>query len=106
VVRGGGASEGPRVGTSSVGAVVRSTSGSAAAAAAAAASAAEGPRVGDEAALRMPAVGGSHDQEDAEWIVSRGQLRGHNDTTFGWPAPGRPSGRPGSGLLTGVFCMF
>jgi hypothetical protein len=25
----------------------------------------------------------SHDQADAEWIVIRGQLRGHNDTPFG-----------------------
>jgi hypothetical protein len=50
--------------------------------------------------------GGSHDQADAEWIVIRTQLRGHNHTLFGRPAPGRPSGRPGSGRLTGIFCMF
>jgi hypothetical protein len=25
----------------------------------------------------------SHDQADAEWIVIRTQLRGHNDTPFG-----------------------
>jgi hypothetical protein len=27
--------------------------------------------------------GGSHDQADAEWIVIRTQLRGHNDAPFG-----------------------
>jgi hypothetical protein len=41
--------------------------------------------------------GESHDQADAEWIVTRTQLRGHNDTPLGRPAPGRPSGHPGSG---------
>jgi hypothetical protein len=40
--------------------------------------------------------GGSHDQADAEWIVIRTHLWGHNDTPFGRPAPGQPSGRPGS----------
>jgi hypothetical protein len=43
--------------------------------------------------------GESHDQADAEWIVIRTQLRGHNDTPFGRPAPGH------LGHL-GVFCMF
>jgi hypothetical protein len=32
----------------------------------------------------------SHDQADAEWIVIRTQLRGHNDTPFGRPTPSRP----------------
>jgi hypothetical protein len=50
--------------------------------------------------------GGSHDQADAEWIVIRTQLRGHNGTPFGRAAPGRPSDRPGSGRPSGVFCMF
>jgi hypothetical protein len=50
--------------------------------------------------------GGSHDHADAEWIVIRTQLRGHKDTPFGQPAPGRPSGRLGSGCPTGVFYMF
>jgi hypothetical protein len=50
--------------------------------------------------------GESHDQADAEWIVIRTQLRGHNDMLFGRPAPGRSSGRPGSGRPSGVFCMF
>jgi hypothetical protein len=36
------------------------------------------------------------DQVDAEWIVIRGQLRGHNDKPFGRPTPGRPIGRPGA----------
>jgi hypothetical protein len=48
----------------------------------------------------------SHDQADAEWIVIRTQLRGHNDTPFERPASGRPSGRPGSGRPLGVFFMF
>jgi hypothetical protein len=33
-----------------------------------------------------------HDQGDAKWIVIRVQLRGHNDTPCGRPAPGRPIG--------------
>jgi hypothetical protein len=41
-----------------------------------------------------------HDQGDAEWIVIRRQLRGHNDTPCGWPAPGRPIGRP-QGVMDG-----
>jgi WD40 repeat protein len=41
--------------------------------------------------------GGCHDWTDAEWIVKRGPLRGHNDTPFGWTTPGRPIGRPGVG---------
>jgi hypothetical protein len=52
------------------------------------------------------AYGESHDQADAEWIVIRTQLWGPNDTPFGWPAPSQPSGRPGSGCPSGVFCMF
>jgi hypothetical protein len=36
--------------------------------------------------------GGSHDQADADWIVTRTQLRRHNDTPFGRPDAGRPSG--------------
>jgi hypothetical protein len=50
--------------------------------------------------------GGSHDQTDAEWIVIKTQLRGHNNTPFGQQAPGQPSSRPGSGRSSGVFCMF
>jgi hypothetical protein len=49
---------------------------------------------------------GSHDQADAEWIVIRTQLRGHNYTPFGQPASGRPSSRPESGRPSGIFCMF
>ena len=44
-----------------------------------------------------------HDQGDAKWIVIRGQLRGHNDTSFGRPTPGRPIGRPVVGRSQGVF---
>jgi hypothetical protein len=53
-------------------------------------------RVGGEAgqASRQLAAGGYHDQGDAEWIVTRGQLRGHNDMPFGRPTPGQPVGRP------------
>jgi hypothetical protein len=35
-------------------------------------------------------IGESYDQAEAEWIVIRTQLRGHNDTPLG-----RPSSRPG-----------
>jgi hypothetical protein len=38
-------------------------------------------------------MGEFHDQGDAEWIVIRRPLRGHNDTPFG-----QPTGRPGFGL--------
>jgi hypothetical protein len=48
---------------------------------------------------RMPTktttAGEFRDQGDAKWMVIRGQLRGHNDTPFGRPTPGRPIGRPG-----------
>jgi hypothetical protein len=47
-----------------------------------------------------------HDQGDAKWIVIRGQLRGHNDTPCGRPAPGRPISRPGSGCPQGVIGVF
>jgi hypothetical protein len=51
--------------------------------------------------------GEAHDQADAEWIVIRRQLRGHNDTPFGRPAPGRPSGRPGGlAALQAYFVCF
>jgi hypothetical protein len=33
--------------------------------------------------------GDFHDQADADWIVIRGALRGHNDTPCGWPTLGR-----------------
>jgi hypothetical protein len=51
--------------------------------------------------ISITSIGESHDQADAEGIVIRTQLRGHNNMPFGRPAPGRPSGRP-----SGVFCMF
>jgi hypothetical protein len=50
--------------------------------------------------------GESHHQADAEWVVIRTQLRGHNNTLFGRAAFGRLSGRPGSGHPSGVFCTF
>jgi hypothetical protein len=43
---------------------------------------------------------------DAEWIVIRKPLWGHNNTPFGRPSPGRPIGRPGVGHPQGVFCIF
>jgi hypothetical protein len=46
-----------------------------------------------------------HDQGDAKWIVFRQQLKGHNDTPCGRPAPGRPVSHPGSGPLQGVSGM-
>jgi hypothetical protein len=51
-------------------------------------------------------LGKFHDQRDAKWIVIRGQLRGHNDTPFGRPTPGRIIGRPGVGRPQGVFGGF
>jgi hypothetical protein len=51
-------------------------------------------------------VGKFHDQADAEWIVIRGSLRGHNDMPFGLPTPVRPIGRPGVGHPQGVFGVF
>jgi hypothetical protein len=48
-------------------------------------------------------VGEFHDQGDTKWIVIRGQLRGHNDASFGRPITGRPIGRQVVGCLQGVF---
>jgi hypothetical protein len=48
-------------------------------------------------------VGGFRDQGDAKWVVIWGRLRGHGDTPFGRPIPGRPIGRPGVGRPKGVF---
>jgi sodium-dependent multivitamin transporter 6 len=39
-------------------------------------------------------IGEFHDQADAKWIVIRGPLRGHNDTSSERPTPGRPIGHP------------
>jgi hypothetical protein len=47
-------------------------------------------------------VGESHDQADAEWIVIRTQLRGHNDMPFGRPTPSQPIGHPGVGHPQGI----
>jgi hypothetical protein len=47
--------------------------------------------------------GGCLDQADAEWMVIRRPLCGHNDTPFGWPTADRPIGRPGVGHPKGVF---
>jgi hypothetical protein len=51
-------------------------------------------------------LGEFYDQGDARWIIIRGQLRDHNDTYCGRPAPGRPIGRPGSGRPQGVIGVF
>jgi hypothetical protein len=49
-------------------------------------------------------VGKFLDQGDAtKWIAIRRQLRGHNDTPFGRPTPGRPIGWPVDGRPRGVF---
>jgi hypothetical protein len=46
-----------------------------------------------EALMENPKSEGKfHDQGDAKWIVFRGQLRHHNDTSFGRRTPGRPIG--------------
>ena len=50
--------------------------------------------------------GECHVQADAEWIVIRRALRGHNDTLFGQPAPSWPNGHPGVGHPQGVFGGF
>jgi hypothetical protein len=44
-----------------------------------------------------------HDQGDAKWIVIRGQLRGHNNTPFGWPTPSWPISHPRVGRRQGLF---
>jgi hypothetical protein len=51
-------------------------------------------------------IGKFHDQGDAKWIVIRRQLRGHNDTCFGWPTPGRPISLPGVGRPSGIFSYY
>jgi hypothetical protein len=58
--------------------------------------------------------GDFHDQGGVKWIVIRRQLRGHNDTPFGWTTTGHPIGRPGvwplgqtrSSLLTRFVLEF
>jgi hypothetical protein len=57
------------------------------------------------------AEGGSHDQADAEWIVIRTQLRGHNDTpggsAGGWPgAAADPPATRGLDALRAYFVCF
>jgi hypothetical protein len=47
-----------------------------------------------------------HDQGDANWIVIRRPLWGHNNMPCGWPAPARAIGRPGSGPPQGVMGGF
>jgi hypothetical protein len=59
-----------------------------------------------EVDIRKENKGEFHDQEDAKWIVIRGQLRGHNDMPFRQPAPGWPIGRPGSGHPQGIIGVF
>jgi hypothetical protein len=51
-------------------------------------------------------TGEFRDQGDANWILIRGQLRGHNDRPFRRPTPGRPIGRAGVGRPKGVFWWF
>jgi hypothetical protein len=51
-------------------------------------------------------LGGGHGLADAEWIVIRRPLRGHDDTLFGRPNPGRSIGCPGVGHPQGVFGIF
>jgi hypothetical protein len=56
--------------------------------------------------ISTESAGKFHDQGDAEWIVIRGQLRGHNDTPCGRPNPVRPIGRPRVGHPQGIFGGF
>jgi hypothetical protein len=48
-------------------------------------------------------AGKFHDQGDTRWTVIWGQLRSHNDTPFGRPAPGWPISCPVAGRPQGVF---
>jgi hypothetical protein len=45
-------------------------------------------------------------EADAEWIVIRRPLWGHNDTLFWRPTPSRPIGRPRVGHPQGVYGVF
>jgi hypothetical protein len=56
--------------------------------------------------MRKDVKGEFHDQADAEWMVIRGPLRGHNDTPCGRPAPDRPIGRAGVGRPLGEYGVF
>jgi hypothetical protein len=47
--------------------------------------------------------GSCHDQADAEWIVIRGPLRGHNNMPYGRLTPGQPVGCPESATLRAYF---
>jgi hypothetical protein len=50
------------------------------------------------ASLKAPRnAGGCHDSADAEWIVIRGLLRGHNDMSCGQPTSGWPISHLGVG---------
>jgi hypothetical protein len=51
----------------------------------------------------LVSLGEFHDQGDAKWKVIRQPLRGHNDTPFRRPTPGRPISRPAYGCPQGVF---
>jgi hypothetical protein len=51
-------------------------------------------------------LGEFHDQGDAKWIAIRRSLWGHNDAPYGWPAPGWPIDRLGSGCPQGVIGVF
>jgi hypothetical protein len=53
--------------------------------------------------LRRKDLGGRRDKADAEWIVIRRPVSGHNNSPFGRPTPGRLIGRPGVGHPQGVF---
>jgi hypothetical protein len=51
-------------------------------------------------------LGEFHDQADAEWIVIRGLLRGHNDTPCGRPTPGCPGIGCPYGVSSGFIWWF
>jgi hypothetical protein len=51
-------------------------------------------------------AGSCLNQAATEWIVIRGPLKGHNNTRFGKPIPGRPTGRLGVGHPEGVLGFF
>jgi hypothetical protein len=51
-------------------------------------------------------IGGSHDQADAEWIVIRTQLRGHNECPLGGQPPAGPSAARGLTALRAYFVCF
>jgi hypothetical protein len=56
--------------------------------------------------LRCNVLVSAMNRQTLNWIVIRRPLRGHNDTPFGRPTPGRPKGHPRVGHPQGEFGVF